>query len=47
MGSDDNENPFNCTEDYADVDQVCQTTLFWEKKKKEAHITATGYQYEN
>src|SRR5258708_35350720 len=34
MGSDDNENPFNCTEDYADVDQVCQTTHFWEKKKK-------------
>src|SRR5260221_9029042 len=51
-GSDENENPFDCmidAEDYADMDQVCGTTLFWKKKKSTSleQDIRTGYQYGN
>ena len=42
-------NPFDCmmdADDYANMDQVHQTTQFLFKKKK-AHIVRTGYQYES
>ncbi len=46
-GSDENENPFDCmidAEDYADMDQVCGTTLFWKKKKSLHHWNRTSEQ---